>query len=282
MPFTVVGLGEALFDLLPGGPVLGGAPLNVAVHAGQLGARGVLVSRVGRDVLGERLRAEVDGRLDAAELQTDPERPTGTVGVTLEGGEPRYDIVKDVAWDRLELTPRLRALAASADAVCFGTLAQRSPRSREATRGFLDAATKAVRLFDVNLRQDYYSREILRESLRRATMIKLNEAELPVVLGLLDVPHLESLRAAYGLTHAVLTRGARGTSINGTEGEAARFPLQPGADSVGAGDACSAGVLTGVLRGWTIERTLTLANRLGAYVASVPGATPRLPAELIS
>lgn len=279
MPFTVVGLGEALFDLLPGGPVLGGAPLNVAVHAQQLGARGVLVSRAGRDALGERLRAEIRGRLDAAGLQTDPERPTGTVGVTLEKGEPRYDIVKDVAWDRLEPAPEL---AESADAVCFGTLAQRSPRSREAIRGFLDAAAKAVRLFDVNLRQDYYSREILHESLRRATMIKLNETELPVVLGLLELRNLEALRAAYGLTHAVLTRGERGTSINGVEGEPVRFPLQPGADSVGAGDACSAGVLTGVLRDWPVERTLALANRMGAYVASVPGATPRLPAELTS
>src|SRR5688572_26654682 len=110
---NVVGLGEALFDLLPAGPVLGGAPLNVAVHAQQLGARGVLVSRVGRDVLGERLRGEVVNRgLDASGLQIDPERPTGTVAVTLVDGEPRYDIVKDVAWDHLEFSP---ALAASAD-----------------------------------------------------------------------------------------------------------------------------------------------------------------------
>ncbi|HEX7900777.1 MAG TPA: carbohydrate kinase [Planctomycetota bacterium] len=272
---TVVGLGEALFDLLPGGPVLGGAPLNVAVHAQQLGARGVLVSRVGRDALGDRLRDEVARRgLDASGLQVDPDRPTGTVAVTLEKGEPRYEITKDVAWDRLEFAP---ALAASADAVCFGTLAQRSPRSREAIRRFLEAAPKAARLFDVNLRQDYYSRDILHESLRRATMVKLNRDELPVVLGLLGMSDLDALRAAYGLTHAVLTRGAEGTSINGVEGEPVRFPAQAGADSVGAGDACSAGVLMGVLRGWTVERTLSLANRLGAYVASVPGATPRLP-----
>jgi fructokinase len=274
---VIVGLGEALFDLLPGGPVLGGAPLNVAVHAQQLGARGVLVSRVGRDALGTRLLAEAAGRLDAAALQVDPERATGTVRVTLEKGEPRYDIVKDVAWDHLEFTPELRALAESADAVCFGSLAQRSPRSRETIHRFLESATKAVRLFDVNLRQDYYAADLLRDSLRRASMVKLNQDELPVVLGLLEISSLDALRAEHGLTHAVLTRGAEGTSINGIAGEPVRFPVQPGADSVGAGDACSAGVLTGVLRGWPIERTLALANKMGAYVASVPGATPRLP-----
>jgi fructokinase len=273
--FTVVGLGEALFDLLPDGPVLGGAPLNVAVHAAQLGARAALVSRVGRDALGDRLRAEVLARgLDASGLQTDPDRPTGTVAVTLENGEPRYDIVKDVAWDHLEDSP---ALAAAADAVCFGTLAQRSPRSRETIHRFLEAATKAVRLFDVNLRQAYYDRGILHESLRRATMVKLNQDELPVVLGLLGMSSLDALRNEYGLTHAVLTRGAEGTSINGVQGEPVRFPAQPGADSVGAGDACSAGILTGVLRGWPLDRTVALAKKMGAYVASVPGATPRLP-----
>ena len=276
--FNVVGLGEALFDLLPAGPVLGGAPLNVAVHAQQLGARGVLVSRVGRDALGERLRGEAENRgLDASGLQIDPARPTGTVAVTLEKGEPRYDITKDVAWDHLEFTPELRALADTADAVCFGSLGQRSPRSRETIGRFVESAAKAVRLFDVNLRQDYYSAELLRDSLRRASIVKLNQDELPVVLGLLGMSSLDSLRVEYGLTHAVLTRGAEGTSINGVAGEPVRFPVQPDADSVGAGDACSAGVLTGVLRGWPIERTLALANRMGAYVASVPGATPRLP-----
>jgi fructokinase len=274
---VIVGLGEALFDLLPGGPVLGGAPLNVAVHARQLGARGVLVSRVGRDALGQRLLAEAAKRLDAVALQVDPDRPTGTVRVTLEKGEPSYDIVKDVAWDRLEFTPELRALAESADAVCFGSLAQRSGKSRETIHRFLETAAKAVRLFDVNLRQDYYGADLLRDSLRRASIVKLNRDELPVVLGLLGISSLDGLRAEYGLTHAVLTRGAEGTSINGIAGEPVRFPVQPGADSVGAGDACSAGVLTGVLRGWPIERTLALANKMGAYVASVPGATPRLP-----
>lgn len=272
---AVVGLGEALFDLLPQGPVLGGAPCNVAVHARQLGLRAALVSRVGRDSLGSRLRNELAERgLDLGGLQVDDERPTGTVAVTLENGEPRYDITKDVAWDRLEFAPGL-----SADAVCFGTLGQRSPLARASILRFLDSVPGAARLFDVNLRQDYFSREVVHESLRRATMIKLNEAELPVVLGLLGMPSLDALRSAYGLTHAVLTRGAKGTSINGVTGEPASFPAEPGADSVGAGDACSAGLLFGVIQGWTIERTLALANRMGAFVASRPGATPRLPAH---
>jgi fructokinase len=290
----VVGLGEALFDLLPAGPVLGGAPLNVAVHAHQLGAEGILVSRVGHDMLGARLRAELASRsMSAAHLQSDPERPTGTVEVTLRNGEPQYDIVPDVAWDAIEFTPDLDALASRCAAVCFGSLAQRGSRSSQAILRFLDRASRAVRLFDVNLRQRYYTRDVLTRSLERSTMVKLNETELPRVMDTLGLAaagdvddRIETLRRAFGLGVAVLTRGEGGTVLYSDrgrfEGTPVSYPALPGADNVGAGDACSAGLLIGMMRGWSPGRTVDLANHLGAYVASVPGATPRFPAALLA
>ncbi|RPH35371.1 MAG: carbohydrate kinase [Planctomycetota bacterium] len=289
----VVGLGEALFDLLPTGPVLGGAPLNVAVHAHQLGAQGILVSRVGRDDFGARIREELASRsMSTDHLQTDPDRPTGTVEVTLRNGEPQYDILPAVAWDRIEFTGDLEALAPRCAAVCFGSLAQRGSRSSAAILRFLDSAGQAVRLFDVNLRQRS-SREVLTASLERSTMVKLNETELPRVLQTLGLAavgevddRMETLRRAFGLGMAVLTRGARGTVLytgdGRIEGAPVSYPARPNADNVGAGDACSAGLLVGTLRGWPPKRTLDLANHLGAYVASVTGATPRLPADLLA
>ena len=290
----VVGLGEALFDLLPAGPVLGGAPLNVAVHAHQLGAQGILVSRVGRDEFGDRIRKELASRSMSADyLQTDPDRPTGTVQVTLRNGEPQYDIVPDVAWDAIDFTGDLEALAPRCAAVCFGSLAQRGSRSSAAIIRFLDRAGRAVRLFDVNLRQRYYSRAVLTAGLERSTMVKLNETELPRVLQTLGLAvvgevddRMEALRRAFGLGVAVLTRGAQGTvlytSVGRFEGKPVSYPARPNADNVGAGDACSAGLLVGMILGWSPARTVELANHLGAYVASVPGATPVLPAPLLA
>jgi fructokinase len=291
---TVVGLGEALFDLLPAGPVLGGAPLNVAVHVHQLGAEGILVSRVGHDDLGRQLRAELESRsMSTAHLQTDRERPTGTVEVMLRNGEPQYSIVPDVAWDAIDFTNDLDALASRCAAVCFGSLAQRGSRSSKAILQFLDRAGRAVRLFDVNLRQRFYTRDVLTASLERSTMVKLNETELPRVMQTLGLAaagevddRMETLRRAFGLGVAVLTRGAEGTVLYTAEGRfegtPVRYPPRPNADNIGAGDACSAGLLIGMMRGWRPARTLDLANHLGAYVASVPGATPRFPPDLLA
>lgn len=302
-PFTIVGLGEALFDLLPEREVLGGAPLNVVVHAQQLaaplGGRALLVSRVGADERGQRLRGELAARgLDATYLQTDPERPTGTVRVQLEQGEPSYDIMGDVAWDRLEFTPKLSALAATCDAVCYGTLAQREEPTRQTIRRFLETATRAVRLFDVNLRQHYYDAAVLRRGFELASFAKMNEAELPVVvetLGLKGDPSgagqtieglANALRQEFKLGAVILTRGARGASLFTDDGQLdaspTRYPTSPDADRVGAGDAFSAALLVGMVRDWSPMETLLLANRLGAYVASVAGATPVLPPEILA
>lgn len=294
----IVGLGEALFDLFPDGAILGGAPLNVAVQAQQaaavLAGRAVPVSRIGRDELGERLLAELAARgVETRFLQQDERHPTGRVLVTLEAGEPQYEIVRDVAWDHLAWTDELRQLAETCGAVCFGTLAQRSPAARETILRFLDHAPQAVRLFDVNLRQEFFTPEILRQSCQRATMVKLNQHELPHVCRLLGLEgesataddQAAALRRAFDLTAVVLTRGAAGTALydhNGrTVGEPVRYPRHARADSVGAGDACSAGLLVGRLLDWPAARVVALADHMGAFVASQPGATPTLPASIL-
>jgi fructokinase len=293
---TIVGLGEALWDMLPGGKQLGGAPLNAACHAQQLlrgpGGRGVVASRVGKDALGDLVVRELAQRgMTTDYLQHDELRATGTVHVELERGQPTYTITPDAAWDHLEFTPAWAALAESCAAVCYGTLAQRSAASRRAIWQFLDAAPQAIRLFDVNLRQAFYDRESIVEGCRRSTIVKLNEQELPMVaeaIGLAVMPSSESLlalRAQCDLEAIIFTRGERGTLLvladETIDPSAASYPKSPQADSVGAGDACTAGILVGWVLGLPPARTAELANQLGAYVASQEGATPQLPASII-
>lgn len=304
--FTIVGLGESLFDVFPDRAILGGAPLNVAYHAHQLcsgsGGRGVVASRVGTDELGRRMLEELRTHgLTKDFVQIDDQHPTGRVDITLRHGEPTYDFLADVAWDHLAWTPEWQQLAKSCDAVVFGTLAQRCPTSRATVQQFVATAQQAIRLFDVNLRVTFFDADSLRRGAELATAIKLNADELPVVLRLLDLADdtmdsamrdepsggarrlLQAFSRA-GLRYVVVTRGEQGTELITHEatvrGPVARFERHPQADNVGAGDACSAGLLWGWINDWPTERTVTLANRLGAYVASQPGATPLIPAEL--
>jgi fructokinase len=292
---TIVGLGEALWDLLPGSKQLGGAPLNVACHADQLlrkrGGHGVVASRVGSDDLGREVAVRLTARGMTTEfVERDQNRPTSTVRVELEDGQPTYRFADDIAWDHLEFSPTWHALAASCTAVCFGTLAQRSRASRKAIWRFLDSSPQAIRLFDVNLRDGYYDRESILEGCRRATVVKLNEEELPIVareLALTDgapVSRLRKLREKFDLDAVVYTRGRQGTLLVRAgeiiDPEPVGYPAAPNADAVGAGDACAAGILVGYSLGWSSAQTVELANRLGAYVASQSGATPVLPVEI--
>jgi fructokinase len=294
---TIVGLGEALFDLLPSGRVLGGAPLNVACHAQALlrdrAGEAAVASRVGDDRLGDEVVSELARRnMSTGFVQRDANHPTGTVNVTLQAGQPSFEIVPDVAWDHLEFTPAWADLARRATAVCFGTLAQRSAASRAAIVAFLDAASRAIRMFDVNLRQHFYDRNLLEANCRRATMVKLNEEELPVLSKSLALPagapvfQLEQLRARFNLDVVIYTRAHRGTMLilpnQVIVPPAVSYPAAANADAVGAGDACSAGILVGWSLGLAPSRTAELANHLGAYVASQPGATPDLSPEIIS
>ena len=168
-PPLIVGLGEALYDLLPAGPALGGAPLNAAVQSHQLGNNAVVASRIGGDTLGRALLDDLARRgMDTAFIQTDSDAPTGTVEITLRNGEPEYKIIGDTAWDRLAWDESLVGLAKRCDAVCFGTLGQRLEPARSTIQQFAAAASQAVRLFDLNLRQDYFSAELLEAGCRAA------------------------------------------------------------------------------------------------------------------
>ena len=218
---TVVGLGETLWDLFPDGAVWGGAPGNVACDAAGLGARSFMVSRVGLDSLGDQGIAALHSLgVDCSHLQRDPRHPTGTVAVTLgPAGDASYVFAADTAWDNLAWAAGLDQLAGEADAVCFGTLGQRSDESRNTIRRFLAAAQKAVRVFDVNLRQHFHSPELIRDSLTLATVLKLNEEELPVVAAACGetekdpVAAVRAIAVRHGLRLAALTRGAAGSVL---------------------------------------------------------------------
>ena len=315
-PFTVVGIGELLWDIFPDGRrELGGAVANLAYHASLLGDRGVLASRVGCDAGGDdlvaRLRAlGVNGRY----LQRDADHPTGTVDVALNDGLPSYTIHEQVAFDYPRLDGGWRELAARTDAVTFGTLAQRTPDAATAIGAFVAACPPhCVRLFDVNLRQRFWSAAVLDASLAAATAVKLNDEELPLVAGALGMPAgdepamLAALLERYRLRVACLTRGARGclllgapvhgagvprpaSDAGGAAGRIASGPVcraeQPGihvpvADTVGAGDAFAAALLYHVLRGGDLPRTAAAANRYAAFVATRRGATPAVPEPVL-
>ena len=296
-PLCIVGLGEAVYDVFPDKVVLGGTSLNVSVHAHQLlaplGGRGVLLSRVGVDDLGRRLRDEFHSReLPTEFIQSDPDKPTGKVIVQFRNGAPEYEIVVDSAWDNLTCGARELDLARSCGAVSFGSLSQRHPTARAALRTFLSTAKSATRIFDVNLRMDIYTAEMLDYGCSAAHWVKLNETELPVVSRLLGIAGnstdalATALRARYKLEAVIHTRGERGTAAYTSDGriecEPVHYPSAPGADSVGAGDACCAGLLTGRLFGLNWPDIIHLANHLGAYVASQPSATPPLSAPFHS
>ncbi len=288
---TIVGLGEVLWDLLPDGKQLGGAPANFAYICSLLGRHAVVASRIGADALGAELRERLDElQLDTSFLQADATHATGTVRVSLDAqGQPAYEIEKNVAWDFLEWTPAWEDLARRADAICFGSLAQRSAASRGTIRAFLRAARpEAIRIFDVNLRKGFFSAEVLAESLRLANVAKLNDAELPAVLRALGLSaqdeqtSAERLRRAFGLRLVCVTRGGRG-SLLVAEGECDEHPgiavrVQ---DLVGAGDAFAAALADQLLRGSSLRAMNEAANRMGAWVASQPGGTPRGDAEMI-
>lgn len=301
---TVVGLGEVLWDVLPQGKQLGGAPTNFAYISGLLGHRAIVASAVGADALGQELLARLtELNLDTAFVQASRQHPTGTVNVMLDrNGQPDYEIEENVAWDFLAWTPEWQQLAARAAVICFGTLAQRSAVSRETIRTFLRASrADAVRIFDVNLRQSFFSADVLAESLRLANVAKLNEMELHPVMQLLGLAaddaratrdandahgenaSAECLRRNFGLDLVCVTRGGHG-SLLAREGESDEHPgfKVHVADSVGAGDAFAAALAHHVLRGSSLRVTNEAANRMGAWVASQSGGTPRADPRVLA
>lgn len=288
--FILVGLGEILWDVLPDGKQLGGAPANFAYHAQALGGQGVVVSCIGNDELGKEIFSYLDElQLQRQYVSVDNSHPTGTVTVKLdEGGKPDYIIHENVAWDYIPSNPALLSLAAKTNAVCFGSLCQRSPVSRKTIRSFL-AATSAdcIRVFDINLRQSYFNRKVINTMLELSNVLKLNDEELAVVANLLGITGSETdilsqLAERYALRLIALTRGASGSRLY-AQGEGSNhqgFPAQI-ADTVGAGDSFTAAMTLGLLNSKNLDTINKYANRVASFVCSQSGATPKLPDSLI-
>ena len=289
-PPVIVGLGEVLWDIYPEAAHFGGAPANFASHAASLGAEAWLVSAVGADELGARaLDALRERGVRCVHLVQDLHHATGRVLVTLNtAGQASYEFAADTAWDHLAWSEESAALAARCDAVCFGTLGQRSPVSRETIRRFLQATPPtALRVFDVNLRQRFYDRETIHASLQLASALKLNDEELPIVAELCDVraitprEMLIELMCRYDRRLAALTRGPHGSLLISPDAEdECPAPHTFAIDTVGAGDAFTATLVTGFLRGLPLAEINRHANAVAAFVCSKNGATPALPAHL--
>jgi len=294
MNFNVVGVGEVLWDLLLTGQQLGGAPANFAYHAHELGAQTQVITRVGNDDYGhEIIRRFHEMGLRDATVQIDEIAPTGTAKVALSGdGLAHFTIQENVAWDYLALTPGAVAVAREADAICFGSLAQRCEPSRNTIQQLVAAApADALRVFDINLRQQFYSRGLIEQSLQLANALKLNDDELPTLADMFSLTgsterpiehQIERLAQTFSLRLVALTRGANGSLLyqkdEGRWSDCRSRPVEV-VDTVGAGDSFTAALVLGLLRKMDLDEINTLANEVARYVCSHAGATPSLPVE---
>lgn len=286
---TIVGIGEILWDILPSGKQLGGAPTNFAYHAHELGAKGIVASCLGNDVLGDEILKLLDSiGIDQSFLSIDKKHKTGLASVVLdENGLPSFTIHEDVAWDYLRETPQLLQLASVTDAVSFGSLAQRSALSRRTIHSFLhNTPENSLRIFDINLRQHYYSRDIIISSLMVANVLKLNEQELSVVTKMLNIQGdqitiFRILSECFGLNVIALTKGKNGSDLftQGVLFSHEGYEVDS-TDTVGAGDAFTTALAIGFLKGLKPGLVNVLANRLASFVCTQTGATPKTPNEI--
>lgn len=284
----IVGLGEILWDVLPEGKKLGGAPANFAYHASQFGMNGLAVSAIGRDSLGDEILDQLSGKNLHYQLEK-VEFPTGTVQVTLDkNGIPNYDICQGVAYDNIPWTPDMEAIAKETQAVCFGTLAQRDAVSRSTILQFLDTMpVDSVKIYDINLRQHWYSKEIIEDSLQRSTILKINDEELVVVREMMDQQALDTvefcryLLDTYALKLVILTCGVEGSYVvTANECLFQGTPKVEVADTVGAGDSFTSAFCVAYLKQLPLAQAHKLAVDVSAYVCTQSGAMPELPAEL--
>ena len=285
----IAGIGELLFDVLGDAEHLGGAPVNFACHSESLGAQGLVITSVGMDDRGARALNLLGQRgMGTQGISVLDDYPTGFVSASLDqNGIASYHFPDDVAWDHLKLTDHVRLTCSELHAVCFGSLGQRSPQSRQTILDFLNQLPpETLRVFDVNLRQNFYSREILVDSMKRCTILKLNDEELPVIAEMLelegdDVTLLGRLVKRFALQLGILTRGGKGSLLVGADCES-NHPGIPGeiVDTIGAGDAFTAAVTLGFLLKKSLEEINEHANRVASWVCGQSGATPQLPEEL--
>lgn len=285
----VVGMGEALWDVLPEGKKIGGAPANFAYHVSQFGLNSRVVSAVGDDKLGMEILDNFREKKLNAMVEIVP-YPTGTVQVELDAeGVPCYDIKEGVAWDNIPYTPALEDLAKHTKAVCFGSLAQRSVVSRDTINRFIDAmpAEDTLKIFDINLRQGFYTKEILCNSFSKCNILKINDEELVTVSRMFGYPGIDLqdkcwiLLAKYNLKMLILTCGVNGSYVF-TPGNVSfvETPRVEVADTVGAGDSFTAAFVSSILSGLSIGEAHKLAVEISAYVCTQNGAMPVLPQSL--
>ena len=284
----VVGLGEALWDVLPEGKKLGGAPANFAYHAGQFGLDTIAISALGEDELAEEtIKALKEHGLNY--LMPHVPYPTGTVQVTLSGdGIPAYEIKENVAWDNIPYTPEMAEIARNCRAVCFGSLAQRNVTSWATIRQFLDDTPEdCLKIFDINLRQQFYTKDVIEESLKRCNILKINDEELVVIKRMYGYDDLdmrgicEKMLAEYGLKMLVLTGGTNGSYVF-AQGLTSfqETPKVTVADTVGAGDSFTGSFCAAILNGKAMEEAHRMAVKVSAFVCTQNGAMPTLPPEL--
>ena len=287
--FKIAGVGEVLWDAFPEGEKFGGAPANFTCHCRSLGADAYVVSRVGDDPRGKRARDFLKKHgVHLAGLTVDGAHETGVVLVTVdENGKPEYKIKEGVAWDHISWNGELARIASAIDAVCFGSLCQRHEISRDAIRRFVSATpSRCMRVLDCNLRQQFYSHDIIRKSLELANVLKLNDEELPVVARILgiggsDERILAHLIHQFDLRLIALTRGAQGAvMVTETETSARSAPVVEIVNTVGAGDCFTAAMIMGFLAGKPLNEINEHANRLAAFVCTQAGAVPALPEGL--
>lgn len=289
---VIVGMGEVLWDMLPEGKKIGGAPANFAYHVSQYGFDGYVVSAVGDDKLGNEILESFNNRRLNYLIQRVP-YPTGTVQIELdEAGIPCYEIKENVAWDNIPFTVDLEKLAKKTRAVCFGSLAQRNTVSRETINRFLDVMSDAAgqyRVFDVNLRQGFYDKEILCNSMKRCNILKINDEELIAVSRMFEYPGIDledkcrALLSEYGLEILILTCGVNGSYVFTRENVSfVDTPKIEVADTVGAGDSFTATFISAILKGKSIREAHELAVEVSAYVCTQNGAMPELPISIKS
>ncbi len=272
---------------LPGRCTLGGAPANFAIHAAALGARSAFVSRVGMDPMGDGILEALRVRgVDEQFVRRDRERPTGTVNVALEAGEPTYEIVEGVAWDHILWAPGMEGLAAKARAVCFGTLGQRCPLSRRTIQRLVASTPETcLRVLDINFRRHYHSAEVVHASLCTADLLKLSEEEVPILREYLggigdEAAFLLDLRDRFDTERVVLTLGAGGCRVLGPEGDIrVPSPTRKVLNTVGAGDVFAAAFVLHLLAGADGRTCAERANRAGGYVVAQDSGTPEFPEE---
>ena len=286
----IVGMGEALWDCLPEGKKIGGAPANFAYHVSQFGFDSRVVSAVGQDANGKEILEVFKQKKLKSAIEQVP-YATGTVQVTLDAvGVPQYEIKEGVAWDNIPFTDELRNLALRTRAVCFGSLAQRSVVSRSTINRFLDTMPDIegqLKIFDINLRQNFYTKDVLCESMRRCNILKINDEELVTISRIFGYPGIDLqdkcwiLLAKYNLKMLILTCGTNGSHVF-TPGEISfqKTPKVPVADTVGAGDSFTAAFTASILSGMSIPEAHKLAVEVSAYVCTQSGAMPELPAAL--